>query len=150
MAEFPGRIFGNKHSMRYFTAKQIFFLLASAAVFTLAVFFVYSRHLYAEMFAEAGIVAGNIVAQEEKYFNGYGEFAALERRSFSQALGIDLRDNKYFTAMRIETFGNEMILHAYIEKGFFKATELIVKYGIFTGVSEYEIKEKTKIPLPRL
>jgi hypothetical protein len=136
--------------MKKLNAKQILIVAAAIVFFTLAAVFVYLKRLRIEMTAEAGIVAGITVDREQRYFNSYGEFAALEERSGSEALGINFAENKYFDKLRIETVENTVMIYAVCTKGFFKGTELYVEYNNIKGVTDYRIKEKTKIPLPRL
>ena len=132
--------------MRKLNKKQIIVLAAALAFFTAAAVFVYLKQLRIEMTAEAGLVAGMVINREQAYFNAYGEFAALEELPKSEALKINLEGNKYFTLMRIEAVDDTFMLYAKCTEGFFKGTELYAKYNIRDGMTEYEIREKTKIP----
>ncbi|MDR1196209.1 MAG: hypothetical protein LBL00_07020 [Endomicrobium sp.] len=136
--------------MKKLNIKQVLTVTAAFILFSAAVIFVYLKQLRIEMTAEAGLVAGVIIDREQQYFNLYGEFAALEERTGSEALKIDLKENKYFTLMSIEVIENTLTLYAKCVKGFFKGTQLTVKYDNLKGVTDYEIKEKTKISLSRL
>ena len=135
--------------MKKLNKKQIIIVAAALVFFTAAAVFVYLKQLRIEMTAEAGLVAGVVIGREQAYFNVYGEFTALEELPKSEALQISLEGNKYFTLMRIEVIEDTVILHARCTKGFFKGTELHTKYNKRDGITEYEIVEKTKIPLPR-
>ena len=135
--------------MKKLNGKQIIIIVAAAVLFTAATVFVYLKHLRLEMTAEAGAVAGMVISGQQEYFSVYGEFIALEENSKSEALGISLESNKYFTLMRIEVMENTAVLYAVCQKGFFEGTELYVKYDRFKGVTDYKITEKTKIPLLR-
>lgn len=136
--------------MKRLNKKQIIIIIAVTAFFAVAAIFVYLQQLRIEMTAEAGILAGTVVDKEQRYFNMYGEFAALEERSKSEALVMSIERNKYFTLMSIDVAGNSLILYARCPDGFFKGTELRVAYNPDGGVTDYIITEKTKIPLPRL
>ncbi|MCL1973016.1 MAG: hypothetical protein FWG57_08545 [Endomicrobia bacterium] len=136
--------------MKKLNKKQIIIVAAIFVFFAAAAIFVYLKQLRIEMTAEAGVVAGTIISREQAYFNAYGEFDALEELSKSEALQISLEGNRYFTLMRIEAVGDTLMLYAKSTDGFFKGTELYVKYNIRDGMTEYEIIEQTKIPLPRL
>ncbi|MDR2426772.1 MAG: hypothetical protein LBD46_06320 [Endomicrobium sp.] len=136
--------------MRKLNIKQISAITAIFILFAVASGFVYLKQLRIEMTVEAGLVSGTIIDRQQQYFNLYGEFTALEERSNSEVLKIDLKENKYFTSMRIEVMGNTLMLYAKCPKGFFKGTQLYVKYNNLKGVTYYEIQEKTKIPLARL
>lgn len=136
--------------MKTLNKKQIIIIFSAFAFFALAAFFVYLKQLRIEMTAEAGLVAGTIVEREQQYFNLYGEFAALEERSKSEALKLDIEHNKYFNTMKIDVIENTVMLYLFCKKGFFKGTEMYVQYNNSKGVTDYRIKEKTKIPLPRL
>lgn len=130
--------------------KQTAILLASVIFFTAAAGFVYLKKMRLDMTAEAGLIAGTVINREQAYFNQYGEFIALEELSKSDALQINIENNKYFTLMRIDVIENTVMLRVMCRKGFFKGTEVYAKYNNSRGMTEYEIKEKTKIPLPRL
>jgi hypothetical protein len=130
--------------------KQIIIIAAAFAFFAAAVIFVYLKQLRIEMTAEAGVSAGIVIRNEQQYFNKYGEFAALEERSASDALGISLEQNQYFNLMKIDVIENTVMLRLMCVKGFFNGTQVYVRYNNFDGITEYTINEKTKIPLPRL
>ncbi|MCL2143992.1 MAG: hypothetical protein FWH43_00640 [Endomicrobia bacterium] len=136
--------------MKNLNKKQSLIIAAAMAFFSAAAIFVYLKQLRIEMTSEAGLVAGTVINREQTYFNAYGEFIALEELPKSEALQISLEKNKYFTLMRIEVIEDTVILHARCTKGFFKGTELYAKYNKRDGMTEYEIREKTKIPFTRL
>ena len=131
----------NRNSFIAFTL--ILFLVAAAG-------FVYLNQLRIEMTIEAGWTAGAVISKEQKYFDVYGEFAALEESGKSEALGINLSQNDFFTLMRAEVVENTVIFYAVCPKGFFRGTEVYAKYNNKNGMTEYEIRERSKIPLPRL
>lgn len=134
--------------MRISNKKQIAVIFSFFFLFTASTFFVYLKSLRIEMFAEAGFVAGAVVKAEREYFELRGGFAAVEEGSGSPALSVDLKANKYFTLMSIKSEGDALKLRSECSEGFFKGTELYVSYNIHSGVTGYEIREKTKIPLP--
>ncbi len=134
--------------MRISNKKQIAVIVSFFFLFTASAFFVYLKRLRIEMFSEAGFVAGAIVKAEREYFELRGGFAVVEEGSGSPALSVDLKANKYFTLMSIQSYGEELKLRSKCPGGFFKGTELYVSYNIHSGVTGYEIREKTKIPLP--